>query len=552
MALNQGVEDQLLFDPSKSYFVDPGYTRTSNFQMELVDVESVNSAAPGQTVQFLLPPNGDVLGALDLSFQFNTATTAVDAHAAWVESVGYALIDYVEFTVGSTVLERLTGDQMYIINELKHPQQRATTQAGTTGTSGILSAASGDSDVLGWDAGVFNETHKYVGSNNKWSRSIAFGTDPVEQTKRYNVPIPFHFTMSPGKFFPMAAVHGINDVRVTMRLRSLEEIVQLKPRIKIAVGGLGNGDLGMPRFASGVFKYFRLRAQYYTLSGPEASALPAKEQVRLYNDWQHLRTLKSIRCTPGGQLNKVDIDLNFLHPVKEIIMVVRRASEMTNDVVTNNGILVDNVPQFTALNHGPITKNRFAFHGDPDMKDPNIDGLRNSMVGNEMNAAFAVYADIDNFRLKLNGTERHTNIADRLSREYLQDQIVARQRPDTYGATSKRNRIKHAAQIAQHSAADTTAGAGGPEHFLDRMLAQIDHSLDSKAIFIYPLCIDGESGNPSGSVNFSKVSHGKFSFDMTGYSGNQQTADVEFYIDLFGVSYNWLQIRDGRALVSFA
>jgi hypothetical protein len=53
-----------------------------------------------------------VLGALDLSFQFNDATSAVDSHAAWVESVGYAMIDYVEFTVGSTVLERLTGDQM--------------------------------------------------------------------------------------------------------------------------------------------------------------------------------------------------------------------------------------------------------------------------------------------------------------------------------------------------------------------------------------------------------------------------------------------------------
>jgi hypothetical protein len=439
MALNQGVEDQLLFDPSKSYFVDPGYTRTSNIQMELVDVESVNSAAPGQTVQFLLPPNGDVLGALDLSFQFNTAMTAVDSHAAWVESVGYALIDYVEFTVGSTVLERPTGDQMYIMNELKHPQQRATTQVGTTGTSGMLSAAANATDILGWDVTAFDETHKYVGSNNKWSRSIAFGAAPVEQTKRYNVPIPFHFTMSPGKFFPMAAVHGINDVRVTMRLRSLEEIVQLKPRVKLAAGRLGNGALGMPRFASGVFKYFRLRlrAQYYTLSGPEASALAAKEQVRLYNDWQHLRTLKSIRCTPGGQLSKVDIDLNFLHPVKEIIMVVRRASGMSNDVVTNNAILVDGVSQFTALNHGPVTKNRFAFHGDPDMKDPNIDGLRNSLVGNEMNAAFAVYADIDSFRLKLNSTERHTNIADGLSREYLQDQIVARQRPDTYAAAAR-------------------------------------------------------------------------------------------------------------------
>jgi len=48
------VEDQLLFDPSKSYFVDPG-SRTSDFQMAVVDVESVNSAARGQTVQFLLP-----------------------------------------------------------------------------------------------------------------------------------------------------------------------------------------------------------------------------------------------------------------------------------------------------------------------------------------------------------------------------------------------------------------------------------------------------------------------------------------------------------------
>jgi hypothetical protein len=96
--------------------------------------------------------------------------------------------------------------------------------------------------------------------------------------------------------------------------------------------------------------------------------------------------------------------------------------------------------------------------------------------------------------------------------------------------------------------------AGTTNQLMDRMLAQIDHSLDSKAIFVYPLCIDGESDNPSGFVNFSKVSHAKFSFDMTGFSGNTQSADVEFYIGLYGygVSYNWLQIRDGRALVSFA
>jgi hypothetical protein len=281
----------------------------------------------------------------------------------------------------------------------------------------------------------------------------------------------------------------------------------------------------MPQFASGVFKHFRLRAQYYCLSGPEGSALAAKEQVRLDHDWQHLRSLKTIKCTPAGQLTKVDIDLNFLHPVKELIMVVRRASAMTNDVSANTGVLGGHI----LLNQGPVTKNRFAFHGDHEMGDPNIDSLKNSHVGygngNGMEDAFAVHADITNFRLKLNGSERHTNIADGLSREYLHDQIVARQRPHTYGATSKHNRIKHAAHIAQQR---NTSAKDLPERFF----SQLDHMLDNKTIFIYPLCIDGESHNPSGSVNFSKVSHGKFSFDMTGFSGNNWTADVEFVIDI--------------------
>jgi hypothetical protein len=224
-------------------------------------------------------------------------------------------------------------------------------------------------------------------------------------------------------------------------------------------------------------------------------------------------------------------------------MVVRRASEMTNDVSTNVGFKGGHA----LLNLGPTTKNRFAFHGNHEMGDPNIDGLRNSHVGygNGMEYAFAVHADITNFRLKLNGSERHNNIADGLSREYLHDLIVARQWPHTYGAPSKVHRIKHAAHIAQQR--NMTA-----KDLPERFYTQLDHMLDNKAIFIYPLCIDGESHNPSGSVNFSKVSHGKFSFDMTGFLGNHSEADVEFVIDIWGVSYNWHQIRDGHALVSFA
>jgi hypothetical protein len=105
----------------------------------------------------------------------------------------------------------------------------------------------------------------------------------------------------------MAAVRKINDVRVTMRLRSLEELLLLQPLLGLTGSTLQINPITTPKFASGVFKYFRfrLRAQYYCLSGPEGSALAAKEQVPLYNDWQHLRSLKIIKCTPNGQLTKV-------------------------------------------------------------------------------------------------------------------------------------------------------------------------------------------------------------------------------------------------------
>jgi hypothetical protein len=309
-------------------------------------------------------------------------------------------------------------------------------KAGTTGTSALLHTTKSliDNYKVAANWAVSGRHPGY--SNRKYSRVITTGAGTPgdilnpSQTQVYHVPLPFHYTLSPGKFFPMAAVHGINDVRVTMRLRSLEELILIKPSIHFTGATYSPQQLIMPQFASGVFKHFRLRAQYYSLSGPEGSALAAKEQVQLYHDWQHLRSLKTIKST-----HKVDIDLNFLHPVKEIIMVVRRASEMTNDVTIN----IAETP--FALNLGPSTKNRFAFHGDKDIGDPNIDGLRNSHVSayRELKDAFEVHADITNFRLKLNGSERHNNISDGLSREYLEDRIVAKQRPHTYGAVSKLN-----------------------------------------------------------------------------------------------------------------
>ena len=76
---------------------------------------------------------------------------------------------------------------------------------------------------------------------------------------------------------------------------------------------------------------------------------------------------------------------------------------------------------------------------------------------------------------------------------------------------------------------------------------------DRKEIYVYPFALNPEGANPSGSVNFSKVSHAKLSIDVVGYcGGTSQSGTEDFQVDVYGVYYNWLAIKDGRALTSFA
>ena len=136
LSLNQGPQDALLFDNTKSYFTNVGYQRTSNFQMQLRDVVAQNAANFGQTVQFIIPKAADLLGPVDLEIEFNsvakpstTGTLATDMPAGhaqmwgWVDNVGYAMIEKITFAVGSHDVETLTGDSLNIINELMRSDQ---------------------------------------------------------------------------------------------------------------------------------------------------------------------------------------------------------------------------------------------------------------------------------------------------------------------------------------------------------------------------------------------------------------------------------------------
>ena len=86
------------------------------------------------------------------------------------------------------------------------------------------------------------------------------------------------------------------------------------------------------------------------------------------------------------------------------------------------------------------------------------------------------------------------------------------------------------------------------EHTGDRFLQE---TLDRKEIYVYPFALNPEGHNPSGAVNFSKVSHARLTISLDGISRDGSLED-NFQFDVYGVYYNWLAIKDGRALTSFA
>ena len=549
LQINQGPQDALLYDNSRSYFTNVAYVRTSNFQMELRDVDPQSQAQFGSTLQFVIPKAADLLGPTDLIVELPTASDAIGAGKAygWVESVGYAMIDKIIFSVGSHDIETITGDQLYIQNELMRADENryGNNLVGKTGRPLVHAFGAKNSqdgkptnaataDASGDNAAIVAGTLSFEAFNK--DRLITAGTD-TEGKKTVTIPLGLFFTKHPSTYFPLCAIAGCNDVRISIKLRSVKELLQVHSMPKTTSGAdtldvktTAPDAVTVPTlaFASGDV---RLRCHYVHVTGPEASTLMSKEHVRLMKLWSNTSKVVEFKADSDASKWKgqsVNIDLPFLHPVQELIFVVRKVSEMSEST--------DATAKPSELDQKGRSKTYFAFHGGGT--DPNIDSIVNYWEGTYDNKADLAqhYLKFKNMKLTLNGQDRHPALASKgVDREYLMDRLLPMMHSNTttyYGDVAKHD--EGADWEAKHK----------------RDMKQLKEMLDRKEIYVYPFALNPENVNPSGAVNFSKVSHAKLDleFDVQGSS----TDAVSYRIDVWGVHYNWLQIKDGRALTSFA
>ena len=258
--------------------------------------------------------------------------------------------------------------------------------------------------------------------------------------------------------------------------------------------------------------------------------------------------LFSVTCSRAGTTSTLDIDLSILHPVQELIITIRKVSDMGSAVANvvqpgvapttgNTGAL--------ALANTAQTKNYFAYHGGG--KDPNMESWPNCVEENGTTEANKpTYLKTTTFQLRLNGQSRHLD-GQGIDRDYLMHRLMPMLHSNAQGEYSQ---VVDSSIVRGGGQLDTNAKPNPHSDF--EMLSQLK---DRKEIYVYPFALNPEGANPSGSVNFSKVSHAKLSLGVIGYapsSSGTGTVSDDYQVDVYGIYYNWLAVKDGRALTSFA
>jgi hypothetical protein len=698
---------------NRSYFTNVGYVRTSNFQVEYQDVPSQNTAVWGSQANFIVPKAADLLGPIDLILDIedpkidvsldavepnedmsyaqasgeaktaaaNNATPYGRAYSAWIDELGWACIDRVTFSVANNEVEVLTGDMLQMRNELMTSDELRADYWNTlkTGRPNFVSEHGvrncerpGTNKSVVTNRATDTHLRKHVNKdytrinqymdNTSGKRDGKTGTTPhklkpyVSEGRTLHIPLNFFFTQHVSQYFPLAAVAGCHDIRIQVTFRNIKELIQ--HHNFGTPDGLSTGVPAVVKFEPPAIKgTSRLRCHLVHVTGPEAATLMNQEHVRLLKLIQGPTEQILTGNTLKAEGNEFNVRLAFLHPVTELLFVIRRREDMSTD--TTDGSV------------NGCQKGRYFYHGDgtcPNYDIPRIqytdkilegsddtirikkvalslngaarqpalpEGLENDFIRHRLlpqlhsNTSFAdehsfAMAATDDWELTRDGptkadaaTPAHvgkdvglsfsqfgTGLAAPLAyweevprvgmKVHIDNRFVGMveraecwdtndaQITDTTNAFYTINRVfldrdfawegklilDHwtTASLTGGKVVNTSTRADGVQYNVtfyqsSKMNTANDHRLEmamrgTKNIYVYPFCLNPEGSNPSGAVNFSKVSNATFkvSFDYLANNKTDEgsTKQSDFVLSVYGVYYNWLQIKDGRALLSFA
>ena len=295
LAASGPQEKYFTLNPDYSYFVE-SFKKHSNFSTQYVDIEPENQVNFGSKVQFRVPQNnGDLLKTLSVKFTLPPLTN----NMIYIESVGHALIEYVDLIIGGKVIQRITSDYLQIYSEHYITQTKQKALEQLIGKYPLRTSDKLVSQVANNAGIIINGT-------------LGLGTE-----ENFFVDLPFYFHEHPELAVPLCAINK-QEVEVEFKLRNAQDIV-----IKI------NGNY--EKLEQGIsISDFQLCS--------EIVYLDCVEKVKIQNTSRDylITQIQENVFDVGLGVKEGSFKLDIVNPVKELYFVIQRQGTTGDGITQGN------------------------------------------------------------------------------------------------------------------------------------------------------------------------------------------------------------------------
>ena len=232
-----GAQDVFLTGKPEISFFKVVYRRHTNFAMESIEQTFNGNPALGNRVTCTISRNGDLITNMWLECEL------AGNNANLVNSVGHALIEYVELEIGGQRIDKHYGEWLEIWSELTLPEEKRA----------------GFKEMIG-------------------RRDAGSATAP--ETKELYIPFQFFFCRNPGLALPLIALQ-YHEVKINLKFRGATELgdsVSFANTPKLYVDYVYLDTDERRRFAQASHEYLIEQLQH---TGPEAAKVGSTGNYRL-------------------------------------------------------------------------------------------------------------------------------------------------------------------------------------------------------------------------------------------------------------------------------
>lgn len=298
------LSDSLIADPSFSFFTKR-YSKHTNHANENFKITFPEKVHTNDQLRVVIPQNhGDILQEITLSFVVDPNNVqALGSNLYPVDVFGISVIDYVELYAGKELIDRVTGDDIFIDRELNTPESYRSSV-----------------DVLHGKHFQGSSDREFLQEFYDGQYSVQ-GIDPFT-TDEYRIKIPFYFHNRPTYGLPLCALYK----------QELSLVIKLRPSIDVlfATKEKFGETLWDPRADNLVSEEleltdFKVNLDLVHLNVTERCMLQNKPMDILFEQRQRNTFLIDSQSKVGN------FKLDFKNCVKEIFFIAKKTGRWTNE-----------------------------------------------------------------------------------------------------------------------------------------------------------------------------------------------------------------------------